>query len=340
VDEDFLKHVLRFKLLEYTIDEVKGNSKKRALIALQSSQKALKNLSKSLPALLKAVELVQQRAGAIVVTGVGKSGFIGQKIAATLTSLGHRSVFLHPVDALHGDIGTVGQGDVVLAISFSGESNEVVRLVKYLRKEFDVQVVSLVKSAHTSLGTLSDVVIPLLVTDEGCPLGVAPMASTAATLVIGDMLAAALTEPESFKKKHFARLHPGGGLALTLRKVHEVMKTGRAVPLVPNTVSVVEALDEMSKKHLGLTGVVNPTGRLTGIVTDGDVRRFLTSSRFATDSPVSAMMTKKPKSIGASASLKEALALMEKHRITSLFVLDKGKPVGVVHIHDIIESNV
>ncbi len=319
-----------------------GNQRRRrALQTLESAQKALKMLPQSLPALLAAEELLRGRAGKIIVTGVGKSGYIGQKIAATLTSLGHRSSFLHPVEAFHGDIGAISVGDVVIAISFSGESMEVVKLAKYLRKEFDVKVIAVTKSTATTLGRLSDVVAPLNIKDEGCPLGVAPMASTTATLVLGDMLAAALTEPDTFKKDHFARLHPGGGLALSLRTVKDVMRRGEDMPIVASDRDIVFALNEMSKKKLGITGVVDKRKRLVGVVTDGDIRRFLAGSHFVRDAKVVVMMTRHPKSINSKATLKDALSLMEKYRITSLFVFDKTKqPTGIIHIHDIVEGTI
>lgn len=331
---------MRFKPLEYTIEIVKGNSKKRALVTLKSASNALKSLKKSIHKLEPAVALLKARKGNIVVTGVGKSGFIGQKIAATLTSLGHRAAFLHPVEALHGDLGTVGEGDVVIAISFSGESQEVVRLIKYLKKDFNVEVLAITKNVSTPLGKLATIVLPLFIKDEGCPLGVAPMASTTATLVLGDMLAAALTEPKDFKKTHFARLHPGGGLALSLRTVGEVMTKGIGVPLVDESANFTMALVKMSEKHLGVTGVVHKSGNLAGIVTDGDVRRFLISKKFSIGAQVGLVMTKNPKTTESGMTLKDALALMEKYRITSLFVLRAKKPIGIIHIHDIIEGNI
>ncbi len=314
----------------------------RARETLISEEKAIKSL-KSLVfgPLKKALDIIINRKGRIVITGIGKSGFIGMKISATLTSLGHKAIFLHPVEAIHGDLGFVSPGDCVIALSFSGESPEVIKLVKYLKAGFEVQIISITKNKNTTLGKLSDFVIELPIKNEGSPHGIAPMASTTATLVLGDMIASALTSPRTFKKGHFAKFHPGGGLALTLRQVSEVMTRGNDVPLVKDNWTLPKALKEMSIKILGVTGVVNEKKELVGVITDGDIRRYLLSRVYNRDVLVKEVMTKKPKTIESSSTLKKALEMMEKYRITSLFVHSKNKKVkGILHIHDILEEAV
>lgn len=313
---------------------------KRAFVTLEAQIKGLSAIKKSfLNDSKKVLPILESRGGGIMVTGVGKSGSIAEKIAATLTSLGHRAYFLHPVEALHGDLGAVAFGDIVLALSFSGESQEVIKLVSYLKKDFGVKVIGFTKSSKSSLGKLSDAIMRVPVIDEGSPHGVAPMASTTTTLVLGDMVASALTSPETFKKGHFARFHPGGGLSLSLRTVSEVMSAKNNVPCVKEGSTFLEALKSMSGIVQGVTGVVNARGILVGVITDGDIRRFLSHKNYSHNMSLRQLMSKKPKAILSDSNLKDALAVMEKFKITSLFVLDDKKhPVGIVHIHDIVEG--
>lgn len=313
----------------------------RAKATLEQELLALRSLSKTIEKdLALVIEILRHRKGRIIVIGIGKSGFIGMKISATLVSLGNPAVFLHPADALHGDTGVVSDGDVILAISFSGRTAEVLKIVKYLKKEFTVKTVSITGSKDSPLARLSDGHITIHVKDEGSPHGFAPMASTTASLVVGDMIASALTSPTTFKKGQFARFHPGGGLALTMASVAEVMTRGADVPIVKDTQFLPEALKVMSGKFLGVTGVVNNKKQLIGVITDGDVRRFLIKNPRDVHIPVTDIMNKKPKSISGSATLKEALSIMEEFRITSLFVLDMKHTIsGIIHIHTIIEGN-
>lgn len=320
-----------------------NSPRERARETLRCEDQAVKMLARTTlnKRFDQAIALLSERQGRIIVSGIGKSGFIGMKIAATFTSLGHQAAYLHPVEAIHGDLGFVSPGDVVIAISFSGESLEIMKLVKYLRKDFDVKVIAITKNKNSSLGKLSDVVVEIPVKDEGSPHGIAPMASTTATLVMGDMFASALTSPKIFKKDHFARFHPGGGLTLSLRKVKEFMTKGVNVPLIKETATIIDALKKMSDKFLGVTGIVNKKGQLSGVITDGDIRRHLVSDKFDPSMMVSELMTRNPKSVSKEATLKEALELMENHRITSLFVNNGKKKVeGIIHIHDIVEGNV
>lgn len=317
-------------------------AKDRALETLRSEERALKSLRKVLDRDFdKALSILGEREGRVIVTGIGKSGFIGMKISSTLTSLGHQSSFLHPVEAIHGDLGFVSPGDVVIAISFSGESPEIIKLIRYLKRDFEVKLVSISRSKDTSVGKLSDCVIEVPVSIEGSPHGVAPMSSTTATLVIGDMIASALTSPKTFKKHHFAKFHPGGGLSLSLHKVKEFMTRGPDVPLVKDGESVEKALWKMSDKGLGTTGVIDVKGVLVGVVTDGDIRRYVLSKKFGLKNSVKSMMTKNPKSIDSESTLKDALEVMEKYRITTLFVKNgRNKIEGIIHIHDIIEGKI
>jgi arabinose-5-phosphate isomerase len=320
------------------IGRMKNGAASRGLYALKSAQKALSGMQKTLPALSRAEELIRKRKGEIIVTGIGKSGYIGQKIAATLTSLGQRALFLHPAEAIHGDIGALSKGDVVVALSYSGESKEVVRIVRYAKANFNVSVVAMCKSRSSSLGKLADCCIEVSVRHEGSPNELAPMASTTATLVLGDMLAAMLTEP-NFKEGHFAKFHPGGALGLKFKHAGQSMRSGAAMPLVREDAPLPAVLRIISSKKLGATGVLDSKGGLSGIVTDGDIRRFLLRNKGVEGARARDLMTKRPKHITESASLAEALELMERHKITHLFVVTKARrPIGILHIHDIVEG--
>jgi len=299
--------------------------------------RALNNLTGD-KSLFKAAKLLSKRKGRIIVTGVGKSGFAGMKMASTFTSLGQPAVFIHPVEAFHGDSGAVGAGDVVIALSFSGGSAEVNRVVKYLKDAFSVSVIGITGNDSSILASSSDVVLKLVVKKEGCPLDLAPMASTTATMVIGDMLASAITSPEQFKPHHFAKFHPGGALGLSLASVEEVMTREEGIPLVVATASFHDALASITEKNFGVTGVINARRALVGIISDGDVRRFLLKNKNSIEkAKAKDAMTKNPKIIKAGATVKDALNIMEQNKITTLFVLDKNKkPVGILHMHSIV----
>ncbi len=311
-------------------------SVRRAKKVLTAARSALARLGGATKELRQSAELILGSKGDIIITGIGKSGFVGQKIAATLTSLGYRANFLHPVEAAHGDIGVLSKGDVLIALSFSGESKEVVRIVAYAKKNFGVPVIALTKSRRSSLGALADVAVEIKITGEGSPNDMAPMASTTATLVLGDMLSAMLVN-DSFREDHFARLHPGGALGLRSKKVKEFMKVGKALPLVREDEPFSEALQEMQAKRLGAVGIVGARGKLSGIITDGDVRRALIRGLDVASAAARDVMTKNPKYIREEDSLESTLCEMEHHKITHLFVVGaSGKPVGIIHIHDIV----
>lgn len=297
----------------------------------------LKNVGEEMD---KAVGLLASASGKIVVTGIGKSGHIGMKIASTMTSLGASAVFLHPAEAFHGDLGMVRADDAVVMLSHSGETKETLRLLQHLKRQ-KTAVVVVTAHAESPMGLSADAVLSYAIEDEGSPFNLAPMASTTAMLVIGDLLATRLCRARGYTMRDFADAHPGGALGLQLARVSELMRRGEAVPLAASDLPFIEALKVMTAKRLGVLGVTDAEGRLTGVVSDGDVRRFVSSEGFALDAPVNAAMTRNPKVIGAEDSLKTALDLMEKHKIYVLFALDQdGVPCGVIHMHHIIQEKV
>ena len=311
----------------------------RARQALLSIKKTLQHLSVANAGFRKALFLLALCRGTIIVTGLGKSAFIAMKIAATFTSLGRRAVYLHPVEALHGDVGIVTSRDVLLALSFSGATAEVVRVARYLKREFHAPVISITGRSTSPLAGLSDAAIVIAVKKEGGPHDAAPMASTTATLIMCDVLASALVSSKNFHKKQFSRLHPGGTLGLEMRSVAEVMARGARVPRVLGTVSLKRAIEEISSKKFGITAVCDAKGILCGVITDGDVRRFVLKHEHISDFSAEDAMTAKPKTISQETSLKETLEIMEYHKITTLFVLDHIRPIGIIHMHMIIEEN-
>lgn len=315
-----------------------GALRNRIFSTLKREKEAVANLAQSTPDILKVVSILSKRPGKIIVTGVGKSAFIGMKMAATFTSLGHYASFLHPVDALHGDSGIVTDGDVIVAISFSGDSPEVLKALGHLKKTFSVQVVAITGNIKSSLYKLSEASVVIKVKDEGSPKGLAPMASTTASLVVGDLLAAGIVDPRKFKEIHFAKFHPGGSLGLRLRQVEEVMASSKAVPKILPDDPFKKAILEINKKRKGVVGVVDRFERLVGVITDGDVRRFFAKHESSVNVLVKNVMTRTPKVIFPHDSLEKALQIMENAKITNLFVITKGgKVVGLIHIHDIIE---
>ena len=315
-------------------------AKKRMEYALTQELIALANLKKNIKnsSLTYAAELLKNRKGKIVVLGVGKSGAIGLKMVATFTSLGHVAVFLHPVEALHGDTGIVEDGDVLIALSFSGESAEVVKIVRYLKMNFSTQCIAVTGDAKSTLSLMADAPIVLSVPDEGCPIGLAPMASAVAMLAVGDLLASALTSPQEFNKKHFAKLHPGGSLGLDSRSVRELMKERSSLPLVTYQAPLSHALKIMTEDGQGVVGVCSSRGNLVGIITDGDVRRFVLKHGTIESKKAKEAMTENPKIVRVDANAKDALLRMEQDRITTLFVVENGnhRPVGMIHMHDIV----
>jgi arabinose-5-phosphate isomerase len=289
----------------------------------------------------RAVQLLAECGGKVVVTGIGKSGLICRKIAATLASTGTPATFLHAAEAAHGDFGLVGKNDVVLALSHSGEVEELVRLLPLIKRH-DLPLIAITGAPSSTLARAADVVLDARVPEEACPLGLAPTASTTAALALGDALAVALFQRNGFGEDDFAALHPAGSLGRRLLKVSDLMHVGEALPLVEPDTPLADTMVEISRKRLGVTGVVDGSGALVGIVTDGDLRRGLQRGGEIERLIARDLMTVNPKTIEPGALAAGALALMERHSITSLFVLAAGsrRPQGVIHLHDILKAGV
>jgi arabinose-5-phosphate isomerase len=284
----------------------------------------------------RALDLLLACGGRVVVTGMGKSGFVAQKISATLASTGTPSLYLHPAEAIHGDLGRIVRGDLVLAISYSGETQELLALVPAI-KRLGSALLALTGSARSTLAGAADVHLDVSIREEACPLGLAPTASTTAALAMGDALAMALLERRGFTVDDFAVLHPGGNIGKKLVRIEDVMHRGEQVPRVPPAAAMREVLFEMTRKRLGMTTVVDAGGRLVGMISDGDLRRQLERhGHAALDRSAEQCMTPRPLTIGRTQLATAALALMEQRRITSLPVVDAAGVVeGVVHLHDL-----
>ena len=283
----------------------------------------------------RAVEVLKSVRGRVVTTGMGKSGIVMKKIAATLSSTGTPSLFLHPAEAIHGDLGMVIEGDAVLAASYSGGTEELLRMVEVV-KRLGVPLIAITGNAGSPLACHADVHLRTEIDHEACPLNLAPTASTTATLALGDALAMALLEARGFTPEDFAQLHPGGRLGKRLLRVAELMHHGEALPRVAADASLRSAIYEMSKKGLGVSAVVDAGGRLVGCISDGDLRRLLEKGDPILDLTAGECMTRGPRTVERGALASEALKLMEDHRITSLFVCDdSGALEGVVHVHDL-----
>jgi len=293
---------------------------------------------------VRAVEVLAHCSGKVVVTGMGKSGLICRKISATLASTGTPSFFLHSADALHGDVGMIMKDDVILAVSNSGETDEILKILPHF-KFLELRLVVMTGNTDSTLAKAADVVLDVGVKEEACPLGLAPTASTTAALATGDALAIVLLEHKGFKEEDFALRHPGGilGRRLLLR-VEDLMHRDRELPIIRSDTAIKEALFEITDKRLGVTGVIDQQEKLVGIITDGDVRRGLqTHGTEIFSKTAQQVMTAAPRTISKDALASEALARMEQNRprpITSLFVLDVAseKPIGIVHLHDIFKA--
>jgi arabinose-5-phosphate isomerase len=304
---------------------------------LEIEAKALGELVERLDrAFVRAVDILLACQGRVVVTGMGKSGLVGQKISATFSSTGTPSFFLHPAEALHGDLGRLVRQDVLVALSYSGESEELLRLLDTV-KRLAIPLITLTGHLNSTLAQASDVVIDVGIRQEACPLGLAPTASTTAMLAMGDALAMALLERRGFNEEDYAALHPAGGLGVRLRRVENVMHVGEQVPCVRPTTLLPDVIYEMSKKGLGHTAVLDDSERLLGVISDGDLRRFFQrEGNRALSLTAADCMTRSPVTIGRKELATKALNLMETRKITSLLVVDAaGRLEGVVHIHDL-----
>ena len=283
----------------------------------------------------KAVEILYQTKGKVVVTGVGKSGHVGAKIAATLASTGTPSFFMHPTEAMHGDLGMIGKGDTLLAISFSGESEELTKILPHVQR-FGVPIVAMARDKFSTLGKFSDAFVKLDVSKEACPLDAAPTSSTTLTLALGDALAVCLMEKRGFKKEDFANFHPGGSLGKRLfLKVKDVMRSEN-LPIVRWNASLKQAIDTMTHGKLGTVLIVDKDGVLDAILSDGDLRRALMREDFDLNDAAIKYATLKPKELNDKEMLAiDALALIERYKIQLLAVVENGVPIGVLHIHDL-----
>lgn len=290
--------------------------------------------------LTEVLNVLENTKGRIIVTGMGKSGHIGRKIAATFASTGSPSFFVHPAEASHGDLGMITNNDSVIAISNGGESKELSDILAYC-KRYDIPLIAITKNSESSLGKAGDYLLKLPSAQEACPFGMAPTSSTTATLVLGDVLAVALMERRGFSKTDYKQRHPGGKLGAMLKKVSDLMHTGDEMPLVNENTIMQEALLVMTSKMLGCVGITDDNGILQGIITDGDLRRCLSVD--VMNKKVSEVMTKNPKTISPDIMAVEALKMMNNtgKGITQLFVIDEEHhPLGVIHIHDCLRMGV
>ncbi|MEP6783537.1 MAG: KpsF/GutQ family sugar-phosphate isomerase [Acidobacteriota bacterium] len=283
----------------------------------------------------RAVELLRACKGRVIVTGMGKSGIICRKIAATLASTGTPAFFLHPAEAVHGDLGVIQSDDVVIAMSYSGETEELTRVLETL-KRIGAPLIAITGGQTSTLALAADVSLDCSVSEEACPMNLVPTASTTAALALGDALAMTVLVEKGFKPEDFANLHPGGKLGKKLMRVEQLMSAGDALPVVQLHTSMRDVIYEMSRKGLGMTSVAEKDGRLAGIITDGDLRRKMATTPNIQDLTARDVMTANPIAIRETTMAVEALAMMEQRKITSIVVIDADRRVaGVVHLHDL-----
>jgi arabinose-5-phosphate isomerase len=287
-----------------------------------------------------AVREIAQMRGRLCVTGLGKSGLVGQKIAATLASTGTPAYFLHAAEASHGDLGMLVEGDLVLALSYSGETAEVVRLLEFARSR-KIRTIAMTGVPGSAVAKAADHVLSVAISREACPLNLAPTASTTAMLAVGDALAMVLSEKRGFGEADFAALHPGGELGRRFLKVRDLMRTGDRVPRVLRETPMAEAVHEMSRKMMGITAVVDEKGELLGVISDGDLRRLIETDMALLSRTAGDCLHARPKTIDPETFASSALALMEEAKITSLFVVDeKGRLTGALHLHDLLSAGI
>jgi arabinose-5-phosphate isomerase len=321
-----------------------GLNSERGAMSLETARRVLKIEAQAVSEVLarldgtfeKVVDLLFRCKGRVALTGMGKSGIVGRKISATLSSTGTPSFFLHPAEALHGDLGMIARGDLMLAVSYGGETREIIALLDAL-KRLEIPLVSLVGNLKSTIAQASEIVLDVSVSEEACPLNLAPTASTTVAMAVGDALAVSLLERRDFRHDDFAALHPAGSLGKRLLRVDKVMHMGDALPRVSPETLMPVVFHEMSAKKLGMTTVANRDGTLAGIITDGDLRRLMEKHGGATLTMTAAQcLNAQPQVVGPQVLASEALTLMEKRKITSIVVADeKRKVLGVVHLHDL-----
>jgi arabinose-5-phosphate isomerase len=288
-------------------------------------------------AFIAAVDLIAGARGRVIVTGMGKSGHVGRKIAATFASTGTPAFFVHPGEASHGDLGMITPDDVIMALSWSGETAELKNLIDYSRR-FRIGLIAVTAASASTLGQAADVALVLPQAREACPHNLAPTTSTLMQAALGDALAVALLEARGFTALDFGKLHPGGRLGAMLKLVRDIMHTGAAVPLAPVGTRMAEAIAEMTAKTFGCVGIVDQAGDLVGIITDGDLRRHMSGNLLGLK--VEEVMTHRPITVRPDQLVSEALELLNSTKKTQLLVVDAGKPVGVVHFHDLLRAGV
>ena len=299
---------------------------------IEAIEELKNNLDDSLTA---ALDLIEQAKGRIILTGMGKSGHIAKKIAASLASTGTPSFFMHPAEASHGDLGMVTEDDIIIAISNSGESRELVDVLNY-SKRFGIKLIAITKNPDSSLGKAGDIVLKLPQAKEACPLGLAPTSSTTATLVLGDVITVGMIKRKGFSKAQFNQRHPGGKLGSILQRVKDLMHTGDEMPILEEHSTLKELILEMTSKRLGCVGLINKQGELTGIFTDGDLRRCIEKN--AQTALAIDIMTKNPTTATKDMFASEAVKIMNDKKITNMFVVENKKPIGAIHIHDLLKN--
>jgi arabinose-5-phosphate isomerase len=328
--------------MELNVTDLNGMDEARRVLRVEAQ--ALLDLADRIDVnFSRAVDLLYQCKGKVVLMGMGKSGLVGRKIASTFASTGTPAFFLHPAEGANGDFGMLGKEDTVIAISNSGETRELIEILP-LMKRYGNRLIALTGKMKSTLARSSDVSLDVHVKEEACPLGLAPTASTTAVLALGDALAIALMGRKGFKKEDFAVLHPGGALGKKLLlKVEDLMHRGTALPKVDEQMAMKDAIFEITSKRLGVTAVCNEEGHLVGVITDGDLRRALEKFGDLLDREAREVMTRNPKWIEKDALAAKAVQKMEEYSITSLFVLeepgDRG-PVGIIHLHDLLKAGV
>ncbi|MGZ8409989.1 MAG: KpsF/GutQ family sugar-phosphate isomerase [Hyphomicrobium sp.] len=318
------------------VSDQAGLASARRVLELEA--KGLQAMAREIDeAFIRALDLIEKMQGRVIVTGMGKSGHIARKLAATLASTGTPAMFVHAAEASHGDLGMITTSDVVIALSNSGETAELADVLVYA-KRFDIPLIAMTGKADSALARASTVTLLLAPAAEACPMGLAPTTSTTIMLALGDALAVATLERKGFSPSDFQMLHPGGMLGRRLLRVADIMHRGDSLPLAKADEKMDEALITMTAKSLGCLGVVDSQGRLAGIITDGDLRRHMGDDLL--HRTVSEIMTRNPKTIDAEALASEAVGFMNARKITTVFVLENARPVGVVHIHDCLRAGV
>jgi arabinose-5-phosphate isomerase len=282
-----------------------------------------------------AVELIRTVEGRVIVTGMGKSGHVGAKIASTLASTGTPALFVHPAEASHGDLGMITKSDVIVALSWSGETAELKNLTDYSRR-YRIGLIAMTANADSTLGKAADVVLALPNAREACPHNLAPTTSSLIQLALGDALAIALLESRGFTAVDFGLLHPGGKLGALLKTVRDLMHTGEAIPLSPLGTRMADAIIEMTRKGLGCVGIVDAQGLLVGIITDGDLRRHMQNGLL--DRRVDEVMTRGPKTVRPDQLISETLEILNSRKVTALFAIEDSRPVGIIHVHDLLRA--